>query len=45
MIVCLAEPSLARRTFSKLSCRHSGVQLVAGQQDWDFLVDGLVGAK
>ncbi|WIA29661.1 hypothetical protein OEZ86_012145 [Tetradesmus obliquus] len=45
MIVCLAEPGLARRTFSKLSCRHSGVQLVAGPQDWDFLVDGLVGAN
>jgi hypothetical protein len=31
--------------FGKLCCRHSGVQLVAGHQDWDFLVDGLVGAK
>jgi hypothetical protein len=31
--------------FGKLSCRHSGVQLVAGQQDWNFIVDGLVGAK
>jgi hypothetical protein len=45
MVVCVAEPSAAKRLLSKQLVRHTGVQLLAGPGDWDFLTDGLVGAK
>lgn len=45
MLICVSDPSVAKRMLSKLNFRHSGIQLTAGEEDWDFLVDGLVGAK
>lgn len=45
MLVCVADPVVAKRMLGKLSFRHAGIQLLAGPQDWDFLLDGLVGAK
>jgi hypothetical protein len=30
---------------SLLSYRHSGIQLTAGKEDWDFLLNSVVGAK
>lgn len=45
MVVCVAEPAAARRMLSKQQVRHTGIQLLAGPDDWDFLTHGLVGAK
>lgn len=45
MVVCVSDPAAAKRMLGKLNFRHSGIQLTAGKEDWDFLVDGLVGAK
>lgn len=45
MIICVADPAAARRMLSTLSYRHSGIQLTAGKEDWDFLLDSVVGAK
>lgn len=45
MLVCVADPVIAKRMLNKLSFRHAGIQLLVGPDDWDFLLDGLVGAK
>lgn len=45
MLVCVADPVVAKRMLSKLSFRHAGIPLLAGADDWDFLFEGLVGAK
>jgi hypothetical protein len=45
MIIVLADGADARRVLGRELHRHSGVVLTTGKDDWDFLKDGLVGAK
>lgn len=45
MVVCVADPAVAKRMLTKLMTRFTGIPLLAGEQDWEFLGSGLVGTK
>lgn len=45
MIICVADAAAAKHMLARVNFRHAGIQLTTGKDDWDLLVDGLVGAK